>query len=117
LSLEELEGIEASLINYIEGLERSERRLVDIKGNPDSLLLIKRWKVTLLNIINDIHKIIYNDRGGHLFAKDMDACSLLDKAIKLMRSSDESDPIYLNLKPIITSLVAISQVICKGAVS
>jgi hypothetical protein len=115
LSLEELEGVEVELIKYINGLDRSEKRILDKGNNTDSLILVRQWKAILEGLVIDIQKMLYDDKKGHILTQSIEACSLADKASILMRNSNEKDPIYLNLRPIISSVIAISQIICQNS--
>lgn len=115
MSLDELAAIEMELIKYIEGLDRSERKLLDTTKNPnnDSLIMIRQWKVILQGFVGEIQKIIYDNKNGHNLVKEVEACMLSDKAKTIMRNSSLNDPIYTNVRPLISAISAISSIICE----
>jgi len=114
LSLDELAGIEMELIKYIEGLDKSEKRLLEISKNSinDSLILVRQWKAILQGFVIEIQKIIYDNKNGHNLVKEVEACILSDKANVVMRNSSPRDPIYTNVRPLISAISAISSTMC-----
>ncbi len=103
------------LIKYIEGLDRSERKLLEVTRNPnnDSLIMIRQWKAILQGFVGEIQKIIYDNKNGHDLVKEVEACMLSDKAKTIMRNSSLNDPIYTNVRPLISAISAISSIICE----
>jgi hypothetical protein len=115
LSLDELAGIEMELMKYIEGLDKSEKRLLEVSKNSinDSLILVRQWKAILQGFVMEIQKIIYDNKNGHSLVKEVEACILSDKANAVMRNSSPRDPIYTNVRPLISAISAISSVMCE----
>lgn len=119
MSVDELAGIEMELMKYLDGLDKSEKRLLEFSKNTnsDSLILIRQWKAILQGFIIEIQKIIYDNKNGHNLVKEVEACILSDKAKTIMRNSSMNDPVYTNVRPLISAIAAISSVICEKKIN
>ncbi|AMD30409.1 MAG: hypothetical protein RXN88_04905 [Acidilobus sp.] len=114
MSYEVLGGIIDVLMSHVESLERSEKRIKDVESPSAiaSVMLYKSWKASLLRIIAKAKETYEEARRGNKLAASIDSCALADLVSRVIISSNPNDPVFMELRPVLTYLKDIALASC-----
>ncbi|ADL18711.1 hypothetical protein ASAC_0304 [Acidilobus saccharovorans 345-15] len=115
MSYEVLGGIIDVLISHINSLERSEKRIKDTESPSAiaSIMLYKSWKASLLKITAKAKETYEEAKRGNKLAASIDSCALADMVNNVLISSNPEDPVFMELRPVLTYLKDIALASCS----
>lgn len=117
MTYEELGALIDIILKYVEGLDRSERRISNLSTPAAiaSVTLYKSWKATLLRLASKAREVYEGVTKGNRVAASVDACELFDMVNRVMLSSSPEDPVFLELRATLSYLRSTAMAICSLA--
>ncbi|MGC9209752.1 MAG: hypothetical protein ACP5FT_00545 [Acidilobus sp.] len=114
MAYEELGALIDILLKYVEGLDRSERRISNVNSPAAlaSVTLYKAWKASLLRLASKAKEVYEEANKGNKVAASVDACELFDMVNKVIMASSAEDPVFLELRATLSYLRSTAMAIC-----
>ncbi len=115
MSYEELKAIIDMLVSHINNLDRSEKMLKDTESLSAmrSVMLYKSWKASLIKIVAKAKETYDEASRGNRLAASIDGCALADSVSFVLMGSSPDDPIFVELRPLLTYLKDLAIAICN----
>ncbi|MGC9071736.1 MAG: hypothetical protein ACP5HK_03450 [Acidilobus sp.] len=114
MTYEELGALIDILLKYVEGLDRSEKRILNVNTPAAiaSVTLYKAWKASLLRLASKARDVYEEANRGNKVAASVDACELFDMVNRVIIGSSPEDPVYLELRATLSYLRSTAMAIC-----
>ncbi len=115
MTYEELGALIDIILKYVEGLDRSERRVSNLNTPAAiaSVTLYKAWKASLLRLASKAREVYEEATKGSRVAASVDACELFDLVNKVIMGSSPEDPVFLELRATLSYLRSTAMAICS----